>query len=120
MPDKLYYAKGLEVWKSPVRTKIDGGESVSIGFHACTASEVIGEEGAIAIAALLCLGEQAQTPAPQPRAAVPLGWKIVPITPTAEMDEAGYGVDTGRDGNHLQVWSRMVSAAPEPAEEAGD
>lgn len=67
MPDTLYYAKGLEVWKSPVRTKIDGGESVSIGFHACTASEVIGEEGAIAIAALLCLGEQAQTPPPQLR-----------------------------------------------------
>jgi len=67
MADKLYYAKGLEVWKSPVRTKIHGGESISVGFHACTASEVIGEEGAIAIAALLCLGEQAQTPSPQPR-----------------------------------------------------
>ncbi len=64
MADTLYYAKGLEVWKSPVRTKIDGGESVSVGFLACTASEVVGEEGAIAIAALLCLGEQAQKPAP--------------------------------------------------------
>lgn len=70
MPDKLYYAKGLEVWKSPVRTKVEGGESVSIGFHACTASEVIGEEGATAIAALLCLGEQAQNPSPQPNVTV--------------------------------------------------
>jgi hypothetical protein len=60
MADELYYAKGLEVWKSPVGTKIEGGESVSVGFHACTASDVIGEEGAVAIAALLCLGEQAK------------------------------------------------------------
>ena len=71
MADKLYYAKGLEVWKSPVRTKIEGGESVSVGFLACTASDVVGEEGAIAIAALLCLGEQSQTPPPQPRALPP-------------------------------------------------
>lgn len=69
MADALYYAKGLEVWKSPVRTKIKGGESVSVGFLACTASDVVGEEGAIAIAALLCLGEQAQTPSPQPNVA---------------------------------------------------
>lgn len=67
MADALYYAKGLQVWKSPVRTKIEGGLSVSLGFHACTASEVIGEEGAIAIAALLCLGEQAQNQPPQAR-----------------------------------------------------
>ncbi|KQS90334.1 hypothetical protein [Rhizobium sp. Leaf386] len=60
----LYYAKGREIWKSPVRTKIEGGESVSLGFHACTASEVVGDEGAVAIAALLCLGEKAQIPAP--------------------------------------------------------
>jgi hypothetical protein len=64
MAEALYYAKGPEVWKSPVRTKIEGGQSVSIGFHVCTASEVVGEDGAAAIAGLLCLGEQAQNPTP--------------------------------------------------------
>lgn len=58
-----------------------------------------------------------QAPAPNEHVAVPEGWKMVPVTPTEKMDEAGYGVDTGRDGNHLQVWSRMVGAAPSKPED---
>ncbi|OJU05888.1 MAG: hypothetical protein BGN83_14700 [Rhizobium sp. 63-7] len=93
MPDKLYYAKGMEVWKSPIRTKIEGGESVTLGFHACTASEAVGEEGATAIAALLCLGEEAQA-APknsetgwQPISTAPHSKQVLVFVPRADHPE---------------------------------
>lgn len=60
MTDKLYYARGRNVYKAPVCKKVEGGTDVSLGFHACTATEIVGEDGAEAIAALLTLGEQAQ------------------------------------------------------------
>lgn len=113
----LYYAKGLEVWKSPVRTKIEGGGSISLGFHACTASEVIGEEGAIAIAALLCLGEQAQNPPPQSnldgvqallhsldRTAIA---KIV--DPSAWINEGGYDIEQEHSGPALIAADQIIT-----------
>lgn len=63
MTDKLYHAKGLEVWKSPVHQKVDGGTKISVGFKVCTVSEMVGEEGAIAVAELLHIGEASQSPA---------------------------------------------------------
>lgn len=69
MPEKLYYAKDLTVWKSPVREKVEGGERLSVGFPVCTVSDYVGEEGAEAVAELLVLGEAVQNEAPKPRAA---------------------------------------------------
>jgi predicted ATP-grasp superfamily ATP-dependent carboligase len=66
---KLYYAKDLTVWKSPVREKVEGGERLTVGFPVCTVSEYVGEEGAEAVAALLALGEAAQNEASKPLAA---------------------------------------------------
>ncbi len=49
--EKLFYTKGLEVWKRPVsKPNPDGGKTVSLGFHVCTATEVVGETGAQTIA----------------------------------------------------------------------
>lgn len=45
--------------------------------------------------------------------AVPKGWKLVPIEPTAEMLEAARwedGIDTART-----VWAHMLAAAPNEA-----
>lgn len=51
-----YYAKGMEIWKSPVSTENgDGSTSISIGFQCATATEIVGEEGAQAIAEMLTL-----------------------------------------------------------------
>ncbi len=51
-----YYAKGMEIWKSPVTTDNgDGTTSISIGFQCATATEIVGEEGAQAIAEMLTL-----------------------------------------------------------------
>lgn len=51
-----YYAKGMEIWKSPVTTENgDGTTSISIGFQCATATEIVGEEGAQAIAEMLTL-----------------------------------------------------------------
>lgn len=51
-----YYAKGMEIWKSPVTTDNgDGTKSISIGFQCATATEIVGEEGAQAIAEMLTL-----------------------------------------------------------------
>jgi len=61
MSDKLYYAKGLEVWKAPRETKVEGGTSISVGFPVCTVSDYVGEEGASSVAELLHLGETGQT-----------------------------------------------------------
>jgi hypothetical protein len=60
MTDKLYYAKDLTVWKSPVREQVEGSHRVSVGFPVCTVSEYIGQEGAVAVAELLILGEASQ------------------------------------------------------------
>ena len=69
MSEKLYYAKDLTVWKSPVREKVEGGERLSVGFPVCTVSDYVGEEGAEAVAELLGIGEAVQNEAPKPRAA---------------------------------------------------
>ncbi len=66
---KLYYAKDLTVWKSPVREQVEGGQRLTVGFPVCTVSEYVGEEGAEAVAELLILGETAQNETPKPRAA---------------------------------------------------
>lgn len=51
-----YYAKGMEIWKSPLSTDNgDGTTSISIGFQCATANEIVGEEGAQAIAEMLTL-----------------------------------------------------------------
>ena len=51
-----YYAKGMEIWKSPVITENgDGTTSISIGFQCATATEIVGEEGAQAIAEMMTL-----------------------------------------------------------------
>jgi hypothetical protein len=65
MSEKLYYAKDLTVWKSPVREKVEGGERLTVGFPVCTVSEYVGEEGAEAVAELLVLGEEAQNEPPK-------------------------------------------------------
>ena len=53
-----YYAKGMEIWKSPVSTDNgDGTTSISIGFQCATATEIVGEEGAQAIAEMLTLSD---------------------------------------------------------------
>lgn len=53
---EAYYAKGMEIWKSPVSTDNgDGTTSISIGFKCATAAEIVGEEGAQAIAEMLTL-----------------------------------------------------------------
>lgn len=62
---KLYYAKDLTVWKSPVREKVEVGERLTVGFPVCTVSKYVGEEGAVAVAELLVLGEAAQNEAPK-------------------------------------------------------
>jgi len=54
-----YYVEGLDVWKSPIHTPIPGGgESISIGFRVCRASDEIGEPGAMALAARLSITEK--------------------------------------------------------------
>ncbi|WP_349506844.1 hypothetical protein [Agrobacterium pusense] len=60
MSDKLYYSKGNEVWKSPIRTKVGSTTNVTLGFQVCTVSDVIGAVGATAVAELLNLGEEYQ------------------------------------------------------------
>ena len=53
-----YYATGMEIWKSPVSTDNgDGTTSISIGFQCATATEIVGEEGAQAIAEMLTLSD---------------------------------------------------------------
>ena len=52
--------------------------------------------------------------------AVPEGWKLAPVIPTAEMDAAGKqalsdnGVDTVEDCDALICFHAMLAAAPEP------
>lgn len=54
-----YYAKGMEIWKSPISTDNgDGTTTISIGFQCATATEIVGEEGAQAIAGLLTLADE--------------------------------------------------------------
>jgi hypothetical protein len=69
MSEKLYYAKDLTVWKSPVREEVEGGHRLTVGFPVCTVSDIVGEEGAAAVAELLVLGEASQNEAPRPPAA---------------------------------------------------
>lgn len=59
MSEPLYYAKGLDVWKRSVETSRTeaGGRSFSLGFKVCTVSDVVGEEGAEAVAAMLTFAE---------------------------------------------------------------
>jgi hypothetical protein len=96
MTDKLYYARGLDVWKAPVRTKVEGGTNVTIGFHACTATEIIGEDGAQAIAELLTLGEQAQA-----------GWtNITPSSPQQNKLVTDEMVEKAAAAYWLEVYGR--------------
>ena len=55
--------------------------------------------------------------------ALPVGWQLVPVEPTEEMQEAGYGGDTGfdiywgyaadgRPGGPYDVYGAMLSASP--------
>lgn len=53
---KAYYAAGLTVFKAPVATRREGGESITMGFPVCEISEWVegGEAAAQNIASLLC------------------------------------------------------------------
>lgn len=46
---------------------------------------------------------------------IPEGWKLVPIEPTIEMEEAG-AKGSGEDSTDcaLGAWKAMLAAAPEP------
>jgi hypothetical protein len=58
----VYRAEGGYVWKEPVRRKLpEGGESVTIGFRVCRMMPEVGDEAAETVAALMNLGETAQT-----------------------------------------------------------
>lgn len=63
MADKLYNAKGREVWKAPVKTKTENSTSFEVGFHVLTVSDYIGDEGAVSVAELLHIGETSQASA---------------------------------------------------------
>ena len=57
----LYYAKGREVWKRPVKTRTQNGHSVALGFRVCSCGDEIGEGGAATVAQLLSMAETFQT-----------------------------------------------------------
>lgn len=45
-----FYASGREVWRSSVKTKIEGGHSYTLGFKVCTVSDFVKDGTAEAIA----------------------------------------------------------------------
>jgi len=57
----LYYAKGSDVWKRPVEIAREAGKkTISLGFKVCTVTDVVGDEGAETVAALLTMAERYQ------------------------------------------------------------
>jgi hypothetical protein len=54
----LYYVEGGMVWQRPITThREDGSATVSMGFPACIMHEIIGDEQAPKVAALMNKGE---------------------------------------------------------------
>ena len=61
MSETPYYAKDGKVWKRSVETKHDdGSSSFTLEFPICEATELVGEDGAVSIAGLMNLGDEAQ------------------------------------------------------------
>lgn len=58
--DGRYYAENGKVWKAPVATKTETGQSISIGFPVCTMHDAAGKEAAVTVAALMNLGAAAR------------------------------------------------------------
>lgn len=64
-PDKpLYYARGLDVFKSPIRKSYrNGSHSIEMGFRVCTVTDELGPEGATTLAEMLVIAEAQSTEA---------------------------------------------------------
>lgn len=60
------------------------------------------------VVADMATGDKLYTVSPASAPAVPAGWKLVPVEPTAAMYEAG-----DQQLNTKQVWDAMLAAAPE-------
>lgn len=57
MDGRYYAASRGRVYKAPVATKTETGQSISVGFPVCTMTEYVGEEAAQTIATMLNLAE---------------------------------------------------------------
>jgi hypothetical protein len=117
--DGAYYAKDGAVWKEPVTTrKPDGSRVISIGFKVCTMTDVVGEEAAESVAALMNAG--AATALSSSAAAGSAGWKLVPVEPDKQMlSRGGFHcithagpVNSGDLAQAKAVWKAMLAAAP--------
>ena len=96
----LYYSKGRTIFRRPISTPREGaGEKISMGFPACVATEMVGEEGADALVqmlnkSLLTDAMEDELPAMLKNAFVAGCCAVLTWTksgmPQDDLDEAGY------------------------------
>ena len=109
----LYYAKGREVWKRPVKTRTQNGHSVALGFRVCSCGDEIGEGGAATVAQLLSMAEtfQTRTDSNEPMGCPLPGACACPAAP--HMLQANEGMAATAQGNVMDRPVEIISENPD-------